>query len=187
MGKENIENQANINAERIRKYETQLNNAANFINNLTESKDKFIGSKINRLNYDSEDLNISKENLNPPIDIGLVFNTFGTNFNGATNTLSINNGVDFSVAKGSKVYAVAEGTVTIVGELPYYGKCVILKHGNGFRTLYASLSEVNVEPGSVVKLNQIIGKSGETLEGQTLHFEIWKDITPLNALEWLRK
>lgn len=187
ISKENLENNTNINAEKIRRYETQQNNVTNFINNLTENKNKFAGTKINRLNYDSHDLNTSKENLNLPVDIGLIENIFGSNINGTTNTVSINNGADFSIAKGSKVYAVAEGTVTIVGDLPYYGKCVIIKHESGFRTLYACLSEVSVEPGSTVKLNQIIGKSGETIDGQMLHFELWKDISPLNPLEWIRK
>jgi murein hydrolase activator len=185
--KESIDNEANINTERIARYETQLNNINSFIENFTEKKDSFAGSKLSRINYDSGDLTKSKGVINNPIDVGLIIKGFGGYSNGATGAISINNGYDFSVSYGSKVYAVAGGIVTIVGELPYYGKCIIIKHDSGYRTLYACLSETGVSTGDIVKLNQIIGKSGETLEGQMLHFEIWKDVTPLNPGEWLRK
>lgn len=185
--KEGIENEANTNAERVNRYEDQLNNVKNFISNFIEHKDRFEGTKINRLNYDSQDLSLSKGNLNMPVDAGLMIKPFGGYANSATGAITVNNGIDYSVAIGSKVYAVAGGMVTIVGELPYYGKCIIIKHENGYRTLYACLGETNVAAGDVVKLNQVIGKSGETLDGQMLHFEIWKDVTPLNPGEWIRR
>jgi murein DD-endopeptidase MepM/ murein hydrolase activator NlpD len=164
-----------------------MNNIKNYINNLKNNNENFKGSKSSRLNYESNDLNQVKGNLNQPVDAGLTVNNFGNFINTATNTVSFNNGSDYSVAKGSKVYAVASGIVTIVGELPFYGKCVILRHENGFRTVYSSLSETSINAGDNIKLNQVIGKSGETLEGQLLHFEIWKDVTPLNPHEWLRQ
>ena len=185
--KESSENDANINMEKIRRYELQLNNIKNYINNFKDNKEKFNRTKANRMNYESSDLNQVKGNLNQPLDAGIECTNFGNYINTATNTLSFNSGIDYSVVKGSKVYTIASGVITIVGDLPFYGKCVIVKHDNGFRTVYASLSETNVNPGDVVKLNQVIGKSGETFEGQTLHFEIWKDVTPLNPAEWLRQ
>jgi len=185
--KESIENEANTNAERVSRYVSQLNNVKNFLANFIENKDKFQGSKLNRLSYDSGDLTQSKGNLNMPVDIGLMIKPFGGYSNSATGAITVNNGIDYSVAKGSKVYAVAGGVVTILGELPFYGKCIIIKHENGYRSLYACLSETNVSAGDNVKLNQVIGKSGGTLEGQMLHFELWKDVTPLNPVEWLRK
>jgi murein DD-endopeptidase MepM/ murein hydrolase activator NlpD len=48
------------------------------------------------------------------------------------------------------------------------------------------LSEVNVQIGESVKLNQIIGKTGETLDGQEFHFELWQGTTPVNPRDWLR-
>jgi murein DD-endopeptidase MepM/ murein hydrolase activator NlpD len=185
--KSTAENESNIISEKILRYESQLNNIMNFINNLKNNKEKFHGSKTGRISYESTDLNQLKGNLNQPLDAGLTCSSFGNYINNATNTSSFNNGIDFSVVKGSKVYSVAQGIVTVVGELPFYGKCVIIRHENGFRTVYAALSEVNVNAGDIVKLNQVIGKSGETLERQALHFEIWKDVTPLNPVEWLRQ
>jgi murein DD-endopeptidase MepM/ murein hydrolase activator NlpD len=94
--------------------------------------------------------------------------------------------VDFSISKGSKVYTAADGYVSLIGEVPYYGKVVIIKHANGFRSVYAVIDDVNIALGDNVKLNQIIGKTGETIEGQLFHFELWQNNTPLNPLEWLR-
>ena len=184
---EAIAGEVNSETERIRRYESQLININNFMNNLAANKDKFKGSKINRLSYDSQDLSAVKGNLNTPLDAGLLITGFGNYMNNVTNTISFNSGIDYSVATGSKVYAVAGGVVSIVGELPFFGTCVIIKHENGYRTVYASLSETNVIAGEVVKLNQVIGKTGETLEGQMFHFELWKDASPLNSNEWFRR
>jgi len=184
--KDGLEFQTNMIVNKISRYEAQLNNALNFISNFESKRENFNGTKINHLNYDSFDLNIVKGNINLPVDIPLVTNNFGETVNNATFTKSFNNGVDFSISKGSKVYAVASGFVSLIGELPYYGKTVIIKHENGFRSVYAVINEVNLTVGDNVKLNQIIGKTGETLDGQMFHFELWQNYTPLNPLEWLR-
>jgi len=184
--KDAMEYQSNLLANKIIRNETQLNNIKNFVNNFADNKENYTGGKTNRLNYESTDLGKVKGSINLPIDIGLVISNFGDNVNNATNTLSFNNGIDFSVAKGTKVYAVANGVVTLVGELPYFGKVIIIKHENGYRTVYASLSEVNAVVGDNIRLNQLIGKTGITLDGQSLHFELWLNTTPLNPKEWLR-
>lgn len=173
-------------AGKISRLETQLNNVKNFINNFESNKENFVERKASRINYDSYDLAAVKGNLNLPVDIGLITTNFGNISDNKTLSISMNNGVDLSVAKGSKVYAVAEGIVSLVGEVPFYGKVIIIKHESGYRTVYASLSEALVNVGSRVKLNQVIGRSGETLEGQTLHFELWQNSTPLNPREWLK-
>ena len=181
-----IDSEASLLAGSISRYESQLNNIRNFISNFEENKESFKDSKYNRINYDSGDLNQVKGNINLPIDLGLISTNFGNISDNKTLAISLNNGVDFSIAKNSKVYSIAQGTVSIVGEIPFYGKIIIITHSNGFRSVYASLSEVNVKAGDVIKLNQVIGKTGETLEGQTMHFELWQNSSPLNPREWLR-
>jgi murein DD-endopeptidase MepM/ murein hydrolase activator NlpD len=81
---------------------------------------------------------------------------------------------------------VGSGTVSLIGDIPYYGKVIIITHDNNIRTIYACLNEVNVNTGDKVKTNQVIAKSGSNLEGQILHFEIWKDKTPMNPREWIK-
>lgn len=161
-------------------------NVQNFIKNFTEKKNTFKGSKTSRVNYPSQVFEQLKSLLNIPVDIGMVKNEFGEYTDNATSTVSFNNGIDFSIAKGSKVYSAANGTVEISGELPYYGRVVIVNHDNGYRTVYAILDKILVNPGDGVRTNQLLGRTGENQDGQTFHFEIWKDKTPLNPREWIR-
>jgi len=184
--KSNSESESNLIAGKVTRYESQLNNIKNFINNFEANRDNFKEYKYSRLSYESADLSQIKGSINLPVDIGLITTNFGNISDNKTLAISINNGVDFSIARDSKVYAVANGTVSIVGYIPFYGKVVIITHENGFRSVYASLGETNVKAGDVIRLNQVIGKTGETLEGQTMHFELWQNSTPVNPREWLR-
>ncbi len=184
--KRNSESEQNLLAGKVTRYEVQLNNIRNFISNFENNRESFKESKYNRLSYESGNLAKVKGNMNLPVDLGLITTNFGNISDNKTLAISINNGVDFSIARSSKVYAVAAGVVTMIGEIPFYKKVVIITHENGYRTVYAALSEVNVAIGDNIKLNQVIGKSGETLEGQSLHFELWQNSTPVNPREWLR-
>lgn len=184
--KSNSESESSQLAGKVTRYESQLNNVKNFISNFEANRDNFVESRSNRLSYDSGNLNDVKGNMNLPVDIGLITTNFGSISDNKTLAISVNNGVDLSISKGSKVYAVASGVVSMLGEIPFYGKIIIITHENGFRSVYSSLSETNVTIGDNIKLNQVIGKTGETLEGQTMHFELWQNATPLNPREWLR-
>lgn len=184
--KSDSESESSIYAGKITRYENQLKSVNNFINNFQANKESFKESKNNRINYESADLNLVKGNLNLPVDIGLISTNWGNISDNKTLAISMNNGVDFSIARGSKVFAVASGVVTLIGETPFYGKVIIITHENGFKTVYSSLSEVNVNIGDNIRLNQVIAKTGETLEGQSMHFELWQGSVAVNPREWLR-
>lgn len=184
--KSETESESGIYTGKINRYVSQLNNINNFINNFQVNKENFRGIKYNRLNYESGDLNQVKGNMNLPVDLGLITTNWGNISDNKTLAISISNGVDFSIAKGSKVYAVAAGIITLIGETPFYGKVIIITHENGFKSVYGSLSEVNVIVGEKIKLNQVIAKTGETLDGQSMHFELWHGTVAVNPREWLR-
>ena len=186
IARSNSENESKLISEKISGTESQLNNVKNFINNLENNKETFSGAKTNRINYESADLNSVKGNINLPVDLWQLSVPFGNIEDNSTGNISFNNGIDLSIAFGSKVYSVAAGTVTLTGEAPFYGKVIIITHPGGFRSVYASLSEINIKPGDVIRLNQLIGKTGETPEGQFFHFELWQNSSPVNPSEWLR-
>jgi murein DD-endopeptidase MepM/ murein hydrolase activator NlpD len=84
------------------------------------------------------------------------------------------------------IYASAGGYVTEVrtGDSPRsgngYGNYIVVSHGDGYRTLYAHLSEVDVGVGQTVSKGAKIGNMGNTgnvygITGIHLHFEIRKD------------
>jgi len=94
-----------------------------------------------------------------------------------TGDAHFHNGVDLAVPQGTWVGSAADGRVTFAGERGGYGKCIQVKHDNGFETLYGHLSKILVREGQHVKRRQLIAKSGSTgrSTGPHLHFAVWKD------------
>jgi penicillin-binding protein A len=98
-------------------------------------------------------------------------------------------GLDLSAPSGSPVYAADTGVVIFAGWTGGvgYGNAVLIDHGNGFRTLYAHLSQVSIHCGARVEQGKLIGLSGNTgnSTGAHLHFEVRVPggyINPLHVL-----
>ena len=70
--------------------------------------------------------------------------------------------VDIANNCGSRIVAVAGGTVKRAGYAGMLGKRVTIEHPNGVATLYGHLSQINVVPGQEVHRAQIIGRMGNT-------------------------
>jgi murein DD-endopeptidase MepM/ murein hydrolase activator NlpD len=84
-------------------------------------------------------------------------------------------GVDIGTKEGMSVYASETGTVIAAGwSAVGYGENIVLDHGNGWRTRYAHLSQLNVTCGQVAQRGSVIGLSGNTgrSTGPHLHFEL---------------
>lgn len=85
------------------------------------------------------------------------------------------NGLDFAGNTGEAVYASDAGVIVYSGWNDYgYGNMIIVDHGNGFQSLYAHLSALNVGCGQSVGQGEVIGAVGSTgrSSGSHLHFEI---------------
>jgi LysM repeat protein len=83
--------------------------------------------------------------------------------------------IDIGLPVGSAVYASDTGTVTYAGWNTWgYGNLIVINHGNGFETLYAHLSSINVVPGQIVYQGNVIGGTGNSgnSSGPHVHFEI---------------
>lgn len=86
------------------------------------------------------------------------------------------NGIDIGAPNGTPVYATAAGTVVSVGfNDNSYGKWVVIKHTDGYFSLYGHLSAQGVSNGQSVSRGQNIGKVGSTgfATGPHLHFTIY--------------
>jgi peptidoglycan glycosyltransferase len=84
-------------------------------------------------------------------------------------------GIDLSTPIGSPVYAADAGLVIFAGWSDRgYGNTIVIDHGNGYKTLYAHLSQVSQYCGAKVKAGQLIGLSGTTgnSSGPHLHLEV---------------
>ena len=76
--------------------------------------------------------------------------------------------------------AMAKGKVEFAGLRGGFGNCIMLRHGNGFETLYGHLSRVDVSVGqSVTRGEQIctVGSTGNST-GPHLHFEVHGAFNP---------
>lgn len=85
------------------------------------------------------------------------------------------NALDIAGNEGEAVYASDAGVIVYAGWNEYgYGNMVMIDHGNGFQTLYAHMSALNVGCGQSVGQGEVIGAIGNTgnSSGAHLHFEI---------------
>lgn len=84
-------------------------------------------------------------------------------------------GLDFAGNEGEGVYAADAGVIVYAGWNDYgYGNMIMIDHGNGFQSLYAHLSALNVGCGQSVGQGEGIGAVGSTgrSSGSHLHFEL---------------
>jgi septal ring factor EnvC (AmiA/AmiB activator) len=120
-----------------------------------------------------------------PVAHGTVQTPFGNQTHPVLKTITQNTGIDIATPSGSDVYAVADGEVAVLSFIPGFGNVLILNHNNGFRTVYAHLSDVTVSESQHVIEGAVIAKSGDTVAGAILHFEIWKEREKQNPEWWL--
>ncbi|MDP4180682.1 MAG: peptidoglycan DD-metalloendopeptidase family protein [Bacillota bacterium] len=98
-------------------------------------------------------------------------------------------GIDIAADYGSDILAAADGIVIKADWYSGYGRAIVLSHGHGLTTVYGHTSEIVVKEGQKVKKGQLIGRVGSTgrSTGPHLHFEVRKNDTPVNPLNFLDK
>ena len=119
-------------------------------------------------------------------DLTRMASGYGWRTDPFTKTSKKHMGMDFTAPKGTPIYASGDGVVDRADEAAAgYGKHITIKHGFGYETLYAHLSNYNVKPRQRVKRGDLIGFVGNTgrSEGPHLHYEVIKNgekINPIN-------
>ena len=111
-------------------------------------------------------------------------------YNEALKDWRAHSGVDFEAKIGEEVKASAKGVIESVFD-SNMGRCVIIDHQNGFKTMYANLEETEkVKEGDEVMAGDVIGTVGNTALGditdlEHVHFEMLKDGNNVNPVEYL--
>lgn len=122
-----------------------------------------------------------------PVSQGAVVESFGEHVNPRLGTVTISPGIDIAVPSGSEVRSVADGTVNMISYIAGFGNLMIVAHDDGFYTVYAHLSEILVRRDKKVSAGQAIARSGESVSGPRLHFELWYNRLKQDPLNWLAK
>lgn len=113
---------------------------------------------------------------------GWISSGFGYRRNPYDGSYKLHAGVDIAADPGTPVRAPADGSVIFSGYREGYGKCVVVDHGYGIRTLFAHSSKLYVTTGARVKRGEMVAQVGSTghSTGPHLHYEVRKNGVPVN-------
>lgn len=155
---------------------------ASSIKNLTARMDaqKKSYGDIEGFIKNKEDLLASTPAIQPVsnADLKRLASGFGYRIDPIYKMTKFHAGLDFSAPQGTPVYASANGTISVAGNLGNgYGNHVVIRHGYGYETLYGHLYKIKARNGQKVKRGEIIGYVGSTGKstGPHLHYEVHRN------------
>ena len=100
-------------------------------------------------------------------------------------------GIDINAQPDTDVVASADGIIERVYE-DTIGKAVIINHGNGYKTKYANLDDIeNIKEGMELKAGDFIAHVGSYMHGEHttephIHFEIIQNDLPCDPAEYIK-
>lgn len=120
-----------------------------------------------------------------PISSSEILSHFGKSFDEKSGLSLFKKGIELKADKNSPVSAVFEGKVAFAGELPNYGKMVIIDHGGHFYSICGNLGSIDIKTGDELSKGSKIGVT--ELTGKPLYFEIRARNIPVDPLQWISK
>ena len=134
-----------------------------------------------------KDANLSSMPVLKPVAdkyVNRLASGYGTRFHPILKVNKMHKGLDFAASTGTPIYATGDGSVKVSEFNSGYGNMVVLKHGNGYESLYAHMSRAKVRSGQKVKRGDVIGYVGTTglSTGAHLHYEIHKNGEPVDPI-----
>jgi len=137
--------------------------------------------------FDSEGKSLRRTFLKAPLSFRRISSGFSNHrFHPILKIFRPHHGLDYAAPRGTPVSAVGDGAIVFSGRKGQYGKFVIIRHPNGWKTCYGHLSRIakNMRRGKKVRQGQIIGYVGSTgfATGPHLHYEVRIHNKPVNPL-----
>lgn len=118
-------------------------------------------------------------------DLRRIGSLFGYRTDPFYKVTKFHEGIDFTAAIGTPIYATGDGVV-ILAEYNSggYGNQIMINHGYSYETKYAHLSRMKVKVGQKVKRGEVIGYMGNTGKSTAphLHYEVHKAGVPMNPI-----
>ena len=180
-----VESQARRAQERLQQIERDEQRLATIIAALEESRrrsESRAGAAPSTSSITTSDLG----RLDWPVE-GTIVYRYGRVVN-PDNTRITWNGIGIGAPLGTPVKAVAAGEVVVAEGLGTYGLTIIVQHGGGNYSMYASLQRMSVRKGARVAKGDVVGTVGQSDPDMPprLHFEIRPQGRAVDPLEWLR-
>jgi murein DD-endopeptidase MepM/ murein hydrolase activator NlpD len=133
--------------------------------------------------YDEDGAPLRKMFIRVPVKFGHQTSSYSIRrFHPISKRYKRHTGIDYGAPQGTPIFATAGGTVEFAGWRTGYGKLVILRHPNGYRTYYGHCSRLLVAKGAYVKQGQTIAEVGQTGQatGPHVHYEVRIKGTPVD-------
>jgi murein DD-endopeptidase MepM/ murein hydrolase activator NlpD len=126
--------------------------------------------------YDAEGKSAKKFLLRKPVTEGVLRSRYGMRRHPVLKVSRKHSGVDFAAPRGTPILAAGNGIVAKKTRSSGYGNLTVLRHTNGYETVYAHQSRFakGLQKGARVRQGQVIGYVGSTglSTGPHLHYEI---------------
>ncbi len=135
--------------------------------------------------FDVEGQSARRGFLKSPLKYANITSRFGNRRHPVLGYNRAHEGVDYGAPTGTPVWAVGDGQVKSAGWNGGCGKAVVLRHRNGYETVYCHLSGLAVSAGKPVSQKQLIGWVGETglATGPHLHYAVKRGGAFVNPLQ----
>lgn len=175
--KENKAYLLNKTQAEVKKYDTLVDDLQKQREEIEGEIEELEAGKIDSLNL--KDIPAFKKGLlaYPLKKFGISQGYGKTKFSKKAYASGKHNGIDFTAASGTSIFASASGQVVGTGNLGRYayGKWVAINHGNGLITLYGHMSSISVSKGKKVEQGDKIGAVGSTgySTGPHVHFTVF--------------
>lgn len=129
--------------------------------------------------YDGNGASTRRGLMRTPVDGARISSKFGMRFHPVLHYNRLHGGTDFAAPIGTPIYAAADGVVEFAAYKGANGNLTVVRHDNGWRTLYLHQNRFmpGIAPGARVMQGQHIGDIGTTgrSTGPHLHYEVHID------------
>lgn len=117
-----------------------------------------------------------------------ISSRFGPRTDPIRKVAAVHYALDMAGPAGSSIFATAKGVAVKARNWGPYGNMVEIDHGNGFKTRYGHMQNINIKEGQTVELGQVIGKMGCTgrCTSTHVHYEVWFGDRPRDPSPFLR-
>ena len=155
--------------------------AAEFTNqNKTFKAVRYTDVDDNTNYFTPEGKSMRKAFLRTPVDFARISSHFNLKRkHPILNRIRAHKGTDYAAPTGTPIKAAGNGKVEFAGVKGGYGRTVVIRHGQSYKTLYAHMHKYGkgIRTGTRVKQGQIIGYVGKSglATGPHLHYEFYKN------------